>query len=105
MKKLIILAIIPMLLFISCDKTFLEENPKSLLVAENLYINTGGFEAALNALYYHLREDRLGEDAFPALFTGTDIAYSVFSHTNVVPFQKLRRCHFSWHLRCEILVG
>jgi hypothetical protein len=87
MKKLIILSIIPILLFLSCNKTFLEETPKSLLVSENLYVSTQGFEAALNALYYHLREDRLGEDAFPAMFTGTDIAYSVFSHTNVMPFQ------------------
>ena len=87
MKKIIFLSIIPMLLLLSCDESFLQEKSKSFLSSENLYINTEGFEAALASLYYNLREDRNGEDAFPAFFTGTDVAYSVFSHNSVVPFQ------------------
>jgi starch-binding outer membrane protein, SusD/RagB family len=87
MKKILFLVFLFQLLISSCDKSFLEEHPKSFMVDVNLYINTAGFETALNSLYYHLREDRNGEDAFPAMYTGTDIAYSVFSHANVKPFE------------------
>jgi starch-binding outer membrane protein, SusD/RagB family len=87
MKKIFIFTLLFPMLISSCDKSFLEEHPKSFMVDENLYINTAGFETALNSLYYHLREDRNGEDAFPAMYTGTDIAYSVFSHANVKPFE------------------
>jgi hypothetical protein len=87
MKKIIFLSFIWTLLLSSCDKSFLTEEPKSFMVDKNLYINTAGFETALTSLYYHLRQDRDGEDAFPAMYTGTDIAYSVFSHANVKPFE------------------
>jgi starch-binding outer membrane protein, SusD/RagB family len=40
----------------------LVENPKNIIVADNLYTNLTGFEAGLNALYFQARRERFGLD-------------------------------------------
>jgi hypothetical protein len=44
------------------DDSFLTENPKNIIVADNLYTNLAGFEAGLNALYANVRRERYGTD-------------------------------------------
>lgn len=65
----------------SSDDAFLTENPKNIIVADNLYTNAAGFEAGLNALYANVRRERYGSDnttndLVATLFTsGTDNVY------------------------------
>lgn len=65
----------------SSDDDFLTENPKTIIVADNLYTNLAGFEAGLNALYANVRRERYGSDnttndLVATLFTsGTDNVY------------------------------
>ena len=55
----LMMIIILFLLPVGCTKKdFLTEDPKTLLVAENLYTNTTGFEYAVNGLYALVRELR-----------------------------------------------
>ncbi len=44
----------------SCGKESLVENPKDIIVADNLYSNAAGFESGLNALYAQVRKERNG---------------------------------------------
>ena len=44
----------------SCSDGLLTENPKDIIVADNLYNNPDGFEAGLNALYAQVRKERNG---------------------------------------------
>ena len=44
----------------SCGDDILVENPKDIIVADNLYNNPAGFEAGLNALYSEVRKERNG---------------------------------------------
>jgi len=44
----------------SCGKETLVENPKDIIVADNLYTNAAGFESGLNALYAQVRKERNG---------------------------------------------
>jgi hypothetical protein len=44
----------------SCSDDLLTENPKDIIVADNLYTNPAGFEAGLNALYAQVRKERNG---------------------------------------------
>lgn len=39
----------------------LTEHPKDVITADNLYTNTAGFEAGLNALYFNVRRMRYGQ--------------------------------------------
>ncbi len=41
----------------------LTENPKSIIVPDNLYVDVAGFDAGLNALYAQVRRIRGGQDA------------------------------------------
>ena len=41
----------------------LTENPKSIIVPDNLYVDAAGFDAGLNALYAQVRRIRGGQDA------------------------------------------
>jgi len=61
-KTLILLVIIGSALMSSCnEETFLQEEPKDDIFAENLLLNYDGFENGLNALYALVREDRLSQ--------------------------------------------
>jgi hypothetical protein len=44
----------------SCSDNSLVEEPKDIIVADNLYTNADGFEAGLNALYAQVRKERNG---------------------------------------------
>ncbi|HEX6536051.1 MAG TPA: RagB/SusD family nutrient uptake outer membrane protein [Gemmatimonadaceae bacterium] len=45
-----------------CSKDFLTESPPHIIVADNLYTDSAGFEAALNGLYAQARKERYGQD-------------------------------------------
>ncbi|GAA3619289.1 RagB/SusD family nutrient uptake outer membrane protein [Flavivirga jejuensis] len=64
MKKiLILLTVIGSVFMSSCNEdTFLLEEPKDDIFAENLFLNYDGFENGLNALYALVREDRLSQN-------------------------------------------
>ncbi|MDJ0367489.1 RagB/SusD family nutrient uptake outer membrane protein [Hymenobacter sp. H14-R3] len=67
-----------------CNKNFLDENPKSILTPDNLYVDRAGFETGLYGLYNLVRNERSGTDGaanfltFGAAFDGTDNGYSIF---------------------------
>lgn len=70
----------------SCNTDkLLVEHPKDVIVAENLFQNTAGFDAALNALYNEVRRERLGvgetnNDLLQiAMAVGTDNAFVNYS--------------------------
>jgi len=44
----------------SCGRESLVEDPKDIIVADNLYTNAAGFESGLNALYAQVRKERNG---------------------------------------------
>lgn len=68
---------------LSCNKSFLEENPLALIAPDNLYINKAGFESGLYGLYSQWREERKGingssnDMAITAAMIGVDNAYSL----------------------------
>jgi hypothetical protein len=53
----------------------LTENPKSVIVPDNLYVDVAGFEAGLNALYAQVRRERYGQgnDVNDIVATATSI--------------------------------
>lgn len=55
----------------------LTENPKTVLVPDNLYVNAAGFEAGLNALYANVRRERSGVDGNDAVNNITATAFSI----------------------------
>ncbi|QKJ29025.1 RagB/SusD family nutrient uptake outer membrane protein [Mucilaginibacter mali] len=44
----------------SCKKSYLQESPPNILVADNLFANYDGYQNALNGLYYEVRRSRSG---------------------------------------------
>ncbi|WP_430973761.1 RagB/SusD family nutrient uptake outer membrane protein [Sunxiuqinia rutila] len=91
MKKYILITLFMTLLagiFPSCNEDNLTEVPKTFFAPENLYRSTGGFEVALNAVYDQIRGELTGETKPPAMFTGTDVHWSVFSHPFVKGFEE-----------------
>lgn len=68
-------------LFCSCGNSFLEEKPQNFEAPENIYINTPGFQAAINGLYAQVRTEfstwdvpaALGATNYEALQVGLDI--------------------------------
>lgn len=46
---------------VACSDSMLTEAPPHIIVAENLYTDLTGFEAALNALYAQARRERMGQ--------------------------------------------
>ncbi len=68
---------------LSCNKSFLEENPLALIAPDNLYVNKAGFESGLYGLYSQWREERKGingasnDMAITAAMIGVDNAYSL----------------------------
>ena len=68
----------------SCRDPLLTEDPKTIIVADNLYTNLAGFEAGLNALYFQVRRERFGQDNGPnnliqtAMTSGTDNVYGLY---------------------------
>jgi len=73
--------------FSSCSDSVLKEVPKTFYAPENLYINTAGFDVALDAIYTLVRGELSGYRREPAMYTGTDLSWSIFSHADVVGFQ------------------
>ncbi len=79
---LLILAVIQ-----SCTEDFLEEDPPNVLVAENLFTDRAGFEAALNGLYHEVRKERMGSSGanetnagdirFGLMVNGTDNVFGL----------------------------
>ncbi|MBE0655584.1 MAG: RagB/SusD family nutrient uptake outer membrane protein, partial [Bacteroidales bacterium] len=66
--------------FSSCeDEEFLMENPKSFNAPENIFINTKGFETALNGCY-HLVQREYSNYIYECLFAGTDLALNAQTH-------------------------
>ncbi len=71
----------------SCSEDFLDENPPNILVAENLFVNKSGFEAALNGLYHEVRKERMGSTGqnesgggdlrFSIMINGTDNVFAL----------------------------
>lgn len=70
--------------FISCQKNFLEEQPKAIIAPDNLYVNKEGFESGLYGLYDLVRAERKGinaastDMAITAAMIGVDNAYSLY---------------------------
>ena len=68
----------------SCRDPLLTEDPKTIIVPENLYTNVAGFEAGLNALYFQVRRERFGQDngsnslVQTAMTSGTDNVYGLY---------------------------
>ena len=68
----------------SCRDPLLTENPRTIIVADNLYTDLAGFEAGLNALYFQVRRERFGEDngvnnlVQTAMTSGTDNVYGLY---------------------------
>ncbi len=71
----------------SCSEDFLDEDPPNILVAENLFVDKSGFEAALNGLYHEFRKERMGSNGqneagggdlrFSLMVNGTDNVFSL----------------------------
>ena len=68
----------------SCRDPLLTEDPKTIIVADNLYTDLAGFEAGLNALYFQVRRERFGSDngannlLQTAMTSGTDNVYGLY---------------------------
>lgn len=60
MKKIKILLYILVVapLFQNCQETFLDEDPKDALFADNLFLNKSGFDQGINAIYSLIRSER-----------------------------------------------
>ncbi|MDE3740925.1 RagB/SusD family nutrient uptake outer membrane protein [Maribacter polysaccharolyticus] len=59
MKKILILLTIGLFLTVSCNEdTFLEEDPKDDIFADNLFVDYDGFVNGLNAIYSLVRDER-----------------------------------------------
>ncbi|HEU4642213.1 MAG TPA: RagB/SusD family nutrient uptake outer membrane protein [Gemmatimonadaceae bacterium] len=75
----------------ACSQDFLTESPPHIITAENLYTDSTGFEAALNALYAQVREERYGINdskndlRMTAMVEGTDNAWGNY----VAPTQRI----------------
>jgi hypothetical protein len=79
----------------ACDTDkLLTENPKDIIVADNLYTNLEGFEAGLNALYAQVRRERWGQDEsnnellMIPMVIGTDNGFGNFVSPNERTFQE-----------------
>ena len=68
-----------------CDNS-LTESPPHILVADNLFNDNAGFEAAVNGLYALVREDRMGAISVSSVndlrnemwALGTDVAWGLY---------------------------
>ena len=84
MKKYIkFLLIINIIIFSSCSQDyFLEEKPKDIISADNLYVNYAGFQAGINGLYSYVLKERQGPGntgnyVFNVpMIQGTDVAWA-----------------------------
>ena len=57
MKKIYILIILSLIIQTSCNEdSFLMENPKDAIYAENLFQTHSGFKSSLNSVYSFMRE-------------------------------------------------
>lgn len=69
---------------VSCQKSFLSENPQAIIGPDNLYVNKAGFESGLFGLYNLVRAERKGingssnDMAITAAMVGVDNAFSLF---------------------------
>nr|WP_294897233.1 RagB/SusD family nutrient uptake outer membrane protein [uncultured Pedobacter sp.] len=76
-----------LVLQLGCKKTFLDEQPKGIIAADNLYVSKDGFNAGLNGLYALWRQERRGiegpSNSLPltAALIGVDNAYSLYPGT------------------------
>ncbi len=82
-KFFILTAIV--LLSISCDdESFLTEHPKSFNAPENTFINTKGFQTAVNGLYNQVQKE-YAIYVYGTFFTGTDLALNGNLHGAYLP--------------------
>lgn len=89
----IIQSIICLSLFAGCSKNLLNEDAPSVLTADNLLKDRGGFENALNGLYNEVRRSRSGDTynsvndfMLVAAFIGVDNAYANYRSPSEDPF-------------------
>lgn len=83
-----------MIMFQSCTEDFLEEDPPNVMVAENLFEDRAGFEAALNGLYHEVRKERMGSSGanetnagdirFALMINGTDNVFGLNPGNNAI---------------------
>lgn len=80
---------------VACNNDkLLTEQPKDIIVADNLYNNLEGFEAALNALYAQVRRVRWGQDEtnnellMMPMVIGVDNGFGNFVSPNERTFQE-----------------
>lgn len=78
------LIIVMLLSTVSCQKSFLSEDPKAIIAPDNLYVSKAGFESGLFGLYNLVRAERKGingasnDMAITAAVVGVDNAFSLF---------------------------
>ena len=83
MKKLTLISLFLLTAF-SCKKSFLVEDPKSILTPDNLYVNKAGFETGIYGLLNLVRRERQGiadpvnDLTITAAVIGVDNAFSNF---------------------------
>lgn len=113
MKKYILsFPVLFIMLLSSCGDSFLEENPKNFEAPENVFVNTQGFQTAVNGLYAHVRLEystwdgpNLGSTAYEALQAGLDICIrgkkddanlGVIENYTIDPAHQFTRGRWKW---------
>ncbi|MDH5602357.1 MAG: RagB/SusD family nutrient uptake outer membrane protein [Cyclobacteriaceae bacterium] len=81
-RKIMVLAIVPLLMISSCDKDFLEEEPLDFLAPDNAYNSVAGIQQGIAGLHWSVRRswfsDASGhQDGFAIMLgsVGTDVAF------------------------------
>ena len=89
--KLLYIILVGIVLFPSCNDDYLTEVPRSFLSPSNTFVNTEGFETALNGLYVMVQREwgwsGGNGDSYCDFFAGTDICIQGNISGLVTPFE------------------
>ncbi len=87
MKIYLYIVLVFCLIFSSCSKSFLDENPHSFDAPKNIFVSTAGFQTAVNGLYAYVRWEYstwegpgLGSTCYESLQLGGDICARGFKN-------------------------
>lgn len=89
--KYIVIIMVGIVLFPSCNDDYLSENPRSFLSPANTFVNTKGFETSLSGLYVFVQQEwgwnGGNGDSYCNYFVGTDICIQGSISGLVAPFE------------------